>query len=81
MVEAFLTLEEAAPLPRAASHPVSQHRSGYEEVSEMEKCTVCGEEFETEEALLKHNSEVHSAVHPEAEDAEKQPEAEESQRR
>lgn len=42
----------------------------------MEKCNVCGEEFETEEGLLKHNSEVHSEV---VEDAD-QPRDPESQR-
>ncbi len=26
----------------------------------MEKCSVCGEEFETEEELLKHDRKVHA---------------------
>ena len=39
----------------------------------MEKCSVCGEEFETEEALLKHTDEAHSEV---VEDADQPQESE-----
>ncbi len=39
----------------------------------MEKCSVCGEEFETEEELLKHDRDVHagSAGTDESEDGNK----------
>ena len=36
----------------------------------MEKCSVCGKEFETEEALLKHTNEDHADVEGAEEQAE-----------
>jgi DNA repair exonuclease SbcCD ATPase subunit len=62
MAEAFPIWRRQPLYPGLPLTQTSQYRSGYEEVRDMEKCSVCGEEFETEEALLKHTGEVHSEV-------------------